>query len=132
MKNYLAEWATNVQSRPSAKLKVPTEVVGIRDQHMGPRWEFAKIRLKVEPADSFDVRNDLLVNAAELERHGYLDAAIMGLLDVLLTAETLPLRNLCVEFIEAEEHPMDSSQIAFRHAGRDAARNLLQVLKNSG
>jgi hypothetical protein len=109
-------------------LKVPVEIVGTRDQHMGPRWEFAKIRLSVEPADIFDVQIGPLPKAADLEKKGYLDAAIMGLLDVLLTTESLPLRDIRVTFIEAEEHPVDSSQMAFRHAGRDAARNLLQAV----
>jgi hypothetical protein len=131
MNSYLTEWAAQILSSSSMTLRAPVEVVGIRDQHMGPRWEFAQIKVKIEPADSFEVQIDPLARAVDSDENGYLDWAIMGLLDVLLTAETRPLKNIRVTFIEAKNHPVDSSQMAFRHAGRDAARNVFQIMKDN-
>jgi hypothetical protein len=129
MKNYLEEWAVSVQKRPSSTLKAPVEITGVRNQHMGPRWEFATINLKIEPAEGFSVNTALLPSQAHLEENGYLNAAVMGLLDILLTAEAAPLKNINVIFLNVEEHPIDSSQMAFRQAGRDAARKLLKANK---
>ena len=54
--NYLTKWFDEVQSRHSMSLSSSVTVSGVRDQHMGPRWERAKIEVRAEPAASFDVR----------------------------------------------------------------------------
>jgi hypothetical protein len=125
LKDYLEEWAADVISRRAAKLSAPVTVTGIWDRHAGPKVEFAKIQLKGEPAECFDVDTGRLTDA-RLEQDGYVTAAILGLLDVLLTTASYPLTNLRVIFTEAEAHPINSSQMAFRMAGRDAGHKLLE------
>jgi len=118
-------------SRTSLDLKQSVEVDGTRDQHLGGRWETARIRITAKPHDCFLVTTDMLINELELVKYGYLDWAIMGLLDILLVSEAYPLRNVHIKFLEADIHPVNASQMAFRQAGRDAARKLLQVVKNN-
>jgi hypothetical protein len=127
--NYLEEWATSIIKKPSAKLKEPVEVDGLRDAHLGPRWEYAKVRMRIEPSDGFDVRFEISQNMST-KQSTYLDAAIMGLLDVILLAESSPLIDIRVIVIGLEEHEVDSSPRAFRMAGRDAGQNLLRTARD--
>jgi hypothetical protein len=108
------------------KLNTPVTVTGVWDRHAGPKLEFAKIQLKAEPAERFDVDTARLTDAPSLERDGYVSAAIFGLLDVLLTMAPYPLTNLRVILTAAEAHPINSSQMAFRMAGRDAGHKLIE------
>lgn len=108
-------------------LRESTEVEGVREANLGPRWEFAKIRLKAEPCDHFEVQKAVGPNQSKLDNEGYLDAAVMGLLDVLLVSGQSPLKNVRVTLIGAEEHEVDSSCNAFRLAGRDAGKKLMDM-----
>lgn len=54
-------------------------------------------------------------------------AAVLGLLDVLLTADPFPLREVALRIVEIQVHPVDSTVVALRRAGRDAGRKLLQA-----
>jgi hypothetical protein len=129
MKDYLTEWAKNVLGARSMTLKRSMEVEGVRDKHLGPRWEKARIKILVKPCDDFLVTTDALVNKSEMDSAGFVDWAVMGLLDVWLVSETYSLKNIRVDFLEAEIDPMHSCQNAFRHAGRDAARTVLEMMK---
>jgi hypothetical protein len=62
------------------------------------------------------------------EGQDFLKAAVFGLLDVVLTAGYLPLRDFALRVVEVDSHPIDSSIMAFRKAGRDAGRKLLQEM----
>ncbi len=126
--NYLEEWTTSIIRRPSAKLKEPVEVDGLRNAHLGPRWEFAKVRMRVEPSDKFEVRFEIPRNEGS-ERAIYMDAAIMGLLDAVLVSESSPMIEIRVTLIGMEAHEVDSSPRAFRMAGRDAGQNLLKAAR---
>lgn len=123
--NYLDTWAANVINRPSASLKRAVDIEGLRDAHLGPRWEYAKVRMRVEPSEVLAVQFDL--KNPSLELSSYLHAAILGLLDVALVAESSPLYNIRVTVFEAEVHEVDSSERAFRMAGRDAGHKLLKA-----
>ncbi len=128
MIDYLKLWADGLLTRRSLTLKSKITVVGERNQHLGPRFEFAKVQMSVEPASSFEVVDALPANE-ELRQLGYPDWAVFGLLDVLTTAESSPLTNIRVILEKAEHHPVDSSQMAFRQAGRDAGRKIIESLR---
>ena len=68
--------------------------------------------------------NDRVSNH-DARKERYLDWAVFGLMDVLLTREGAPLRDIRIILEEAEHHPVDSSPMVFRLAGRDAARKIL-------
>ena len=129
MKDYLKLWAEELPKLGSITLKSKITVTGERDQHLGPRWEFAKIQVSIEPAPSFEVVDAVPANE-ELRQFGYHDWAVFGLLDVLMVAESAPLTNVRVILEKAEHHPVDSSQMAFRQAGRDAGRKIIAALRS--
>jgi Elongation factor G, domain IV len=125
--NYLEKWAASVIRRPSANLRATVEVEGLRNEHLGPIWEYAKVKMRFEPSERFEVQSRISVKNSE--QAAYLNAAIMGLLDALLVTWPEPLINVHVTLLEMEEHEVDSSQRAFLMAGRNAGLNLLQVAR---
>jgi hypothetical protein len=126
--NYLEKWAQSIIRRTSNTLKAPVEIEAVRDAHLGPRWEYAKVRLRIEPAETFEVRSEVEI-MDDTVRQTYLDATIFGLLDVLLVAEASPLIRISVCVTALEQHEIDSTPMAFRMAGREAGRKLLQAAR---
>ena len=125
--DYLTLWKENVVTRTSMSLREPTEIEGLCDANLGPRWEFAKIRLRAEPSDRFEARVELGSKRIKFEKEGYSESAILGVLDALLVSGQSPLRNVRVTLVDAEDHEVDSSPNAFRLAGREAGKKLLEV-----
>jgi len=128
MKNYPKLWADGLLASKPLPLNRRVTVIGERNQHLGPRWEFAKIEVSIEPAPSFEVVDAVEANE-QLRQLGYLDWAVLGLLDVLMVAEAAPLSGVRVTLEKAEHHEIDSSQMAFRQAGRDAGRKIIEALR---
>jgi translation elongation factor EF-G len=128
MKPILEQWLADVANRQTAQLSQSGLVEGVRDRPLGPRSDFAKITVAFEPASALAVECSA-PNRSELEADRYLEGAVFGLLDVLLTAGTYPLRNVKLTITAAEIHPIHSSQMAFRWAGRDAATKLLEAIQ---
>lgn len=128
MKDYLKTWFEELQKRKSLSLRSKITITGERNQHLGPRFEFAKIQVTVEPWTSFDVVN-AVSGCEEFHKQNYFDSALFGLLDVLLTYESAPLKDVRITIEKAEIHPVDSSQMAFRQAGRDAGRKIIDSCK---
>ncbi len=125
--NYVAKWYDGILNRSSLSLPQSVRVEGVRQQHLGPRLEYAKVEVLVEPAVSFEVRfaSDVLqIDANRI----FLEAAVFGLLDILLVSEAYPLRNVSVTVTRCDVDPVDSSEMAFRHAGRDAGRKVISAL----
>lgn len=122
-KDYLSEWFVDIQTRRSVLFSKAVTVVGILDEHRGPRWNFAKVKLCLKPADTITI-----VDCTSSSLQEFVDATFFGILDVLLTELSSPLRNLSIELLEIEDHPIDSNPIAFRLAGRDAARKALKEI----
>ena len=128
MKEYLQLWPLELLKLSSLKIKSKITVVGERNQHLGPRWEYAKVQISIEPAPQFEVI-DAAPDDVEARKAGYLDWAVFGLLDVLMVAESAPLKNIRVIVENIEPHAVDSSQMAFRQAGRDAGRKIIETLR---
>lgn len=81
-----------------------------------------------EPAEEFSVFFDLdPAVVTRLQHHNSLDEAVFGMLDVLAAARRYPVFGISIRFLRAEIHPVHPSPpIAFRMAGRDAARRILE------
>jgi hypothetical protein len=103
-------------------------VTGKYDRHLGGHWAFGSVTVKVEPSASFEVVDDLPEDEGFRE-NGYLDWAIFGLLDVLMTNGFSPTVKIKVTVEAAEYCNVDSSQFAFRLAGRDAGQKALVALE---
>lgn len=130
MKDYLNLWQQELLKLHSLTLKSRVTVSGERKKNLGPRWEIARIQITVEPAPGFEVVDGYPDNQ-EARQEGYLDWVVFGLLDVLMLAEPTPLKNIRIILEKAELDPVNSSCMAFRHAGRDAGLKLLQIVKNN-
>jgi hypothetical protein len=128
MKDYLKLWPQGLLELTSLTLKSKVTVTGERNQHLGPRWDFAKVQVSIEPASQFEVVDAVAANE-EARQEGYLDWAVFGLLDVLLVAESAPLKNIRITLESIETHAVDSSPMAFRHAGRDAGRKIIEHVR---
>jgi len=110
------------------KVTRKVQVEGLRDAHLGPKMEYAKISLMVEPANQLEV---VLPQQLEGDEPMFVEAAVFGFLDVVLVADLRPWRDLRISVIDFKIDPINSSASAFQHAGRDAARKFLdQVVAN--
>ena len=88
---------------------------------LGPRLEYAGVSISVQPAAEFAAN---VAASASAVNEAFARAAVLGMLDVFMMAEP-PLRNVRVEIEALEVDPVNSSAMAFRHAGQDAARKVL-------
>ena len=127
MKDYLTLWAEGPADEGSRTLTVPVTVIGAWTD--GSKSEFAKVQLTVEPAKDFDVV-DAVEQKNELETLGvgWPDSVIFGLLDTLMSVDLGPLRNIRVTLEHVWYHELDSTRNAFRNAGRDAGRKIIDAL----
>ncbi|SRR5258706_14214922 len=129
MKDYLRSWAEELLQRKPIRLRSRITVTGERNQHLGPKLEVASVRVTVEPAATFEVVDAVPANE-ELSQFGYPDWVVFGLLDVFMVAESSPITNVRIILEKADPDPINSSKMAFRHAGRDAGRKIVERLKS--
>ena len=133
MNSYIDLWIAGLLRRDSAHLTQGINIVGHREKHFGPRSEFARVVMTVNPAEKFDVVDNVQCRK-ELESLGvaWPMCVIFGLLDVVMFAEFGPLYKISITLDDAAYHDVDSSENAFREAGRDAGRNVIEVAKRGG
>jgi hypothetical protein len=127
MKSYIEKWIDDLKSCQSAAVLTTGCVEGLRNKILGPRSDYARIVVAFRPSDSF-VLECSASNCSELQSDGYLASAVFGLLDVLMTTKAYPVRNIQLDIVEAEIHPVHANEMAFRWAGRDAGRKILEAL----
>jgi hypothetical protein len=125
--NYLDLWIANLRQRTSVRLTQAITVVGHREKHFGPRSEFARVVMTTSPAEELDVVDNVPCRK-ELEALGvaWPGSVVFGLLDVLMFAEFGSLYKIGITLDHAEYHEVDSSESAFREAGRDAGRKVIE------
>jgi hypothetical protein len=127
----IEKWLASFAASPAQDLPRAVSSEGTRDQHLGPRWERARVRVRIEPSTQLDVRiADAISQEARVA--GYPEAAVMGILDMLMTACPHPVKNVTISIDELEVDPVDSSPHAFRMAGRTAAMQALRQVFPAG
>jgi translation elongation factor EF-G len=126
MKDSLALWPEGKPNENSRILASPITVVG-EWTHAG-KSEFAKVQITLHPSAAFEVVDEI-AEKKELEslNVGWPDSFVFGLLEELMNAKGDPLRNVRVTLEHAWYHEVDSSVSAFRKAGRDAGRKIIQA-----
>jgi hypothetical protein len=133
LKDYLKLWTEGLSEplpeRTPISLPAPITVLGRRCVQRGPRGEFAMVRLTLHPASGVEVV-DRVAEKEELERLEveWPDPVVLGLLDVLMLAEPGPLYKIAIVLQEVSYHDVDSTFVAFRHAGQDAGRKVINEL----
>ena len=127
--NYLDFWIANLRQRNSVRLTQAITVVGHREKHFGPRSEFARVVLTISPAEELDVVDNVRYRK-ELEALGvaWPQCVVFGLLDVVMFTEFGPLYKIRITLDDAAYHEVDSSENAFREAGRDAGRKAIETV----
>jgi hypothetical protein len=90
--------------------------------------QIASVTLRVSPADKFELKNEVTLTK-ELVELQFPEFAIFGFLDVIMTADSLDTTQIRIAVESAVIDSIGTSAFAFREAGRDAARKLLQTLK---
>ena len=123
--NYIGLWLEDIRARPSLTLKSSLQVQALHDKHLGPRSEYAKVDILFEPAPQFEVVTQVDVGK------GYVNSIVFGLLDILLASGQYPLKDIRVVIKGIETDPINSSQMAFRLAGRRAGMLLMESLEQT-
>ena len=125
---YVQRWAMDQLRRTPMSFRCSVHAGGTHDKHAGPAWQYASLELAAEPSNAFSVVVECGEGAARTAReNGWLDAAVFGVLDVFMTSRSVPVLGVLIRIKAIKDHPVDSSQIAFRLAGRQAAQKLLEL-----
>ncbi|GHU07582.1 hypothetical protein AGMMS50225_04740 [Betaproteobacteria bacterium] len=126
----IKQWQDGLLKQPIFRFPKVVVASGERVAHLGPRCDFARVRLRFEPADEFGVSLKGAVISAEeamsdQESSEFAQATILGVLDELVMFAKHPTLKVHVILEQIEIHPIDSNAHAFRLAGRDAAYKAL-------
>ncbi len=124
MTNILAQWGSGLAGGQSMRLPCAVVAEGLRDRHLGPRSEWARVRVSLKPALALSIQTASTVSI-EAQEEGYADAVVLGVLDVLMVSQPYPIREVAISLEMLEVDPINSSRQAFRMAGRDAATKAL-------
>lgn len=121
--NPLQFWCDDILARTAVPFPAEKSVTGEHFANLGPRSEFARVEMRFLPASAFVAKFDQLPDSLAVRR--FAKHAVFGVLDVLLTQERHPMTGLelVVRAIDVDE--VRSTELAFRLAGRHAARQAL-------
>lgn len=93
---------------------------------IGSRPAYAKVALKFEPADAFQVDATALAN--DSRTLSYIQSIAFGALDVLMTNRAYAISKVKITIIAIDEDEVESTPHAFRLAAREAARTALDEI----
>jgi hypothetical protein len=127
--NYLGEWSAGLLASRSLVVTQAVRVEGIRKAHLGPRLEFARVEFAIEPATDFTVTKGDAIKFCGADEMKFIDWAVFWFLDIVMTTESYPAKNIKLTVVAAEFDPVSSSMMAFRLAGRDAGRKFIEQVK---
>lgn len=129
MNDLMQKWARSLVAAKSRLLTRSARVEGVRKAHLGPRMDYARIEFLLEPSDELEVVVQVASIDASEEKQQLIQEAIYGFLDVVMMAEPYPVKKMRITVVGAEFDPVSSNLMAFRLAGRDAAKKLLDEMQ---
>jgi hypothetical protein len=89
---------------------------------------YAAVKLQITPSDDFAVDDQLEVKVREYSKSvGWYDQIIFGVFDVLMLDSTAPFRGFKLTILKINFNDIESNEMAFRLAARDAAGKILQA-----
>jgi hypothetical protein len=130
VKDYVQIWFEHLRGRRQASIPARIEILGEYNKHTGPAWPRAAVRLVVEPAEAFEVVDEV-EKTDDLEQFAHPDYVMIGLLSMLMTASSMPILKIRVTLKEVKIDPIETTRMAFEMAGRDAGRKILAAMKQS-
>lgn len=120
----ISEWGREFLDAPLIQFPRVIVAEGERIAHLGPRYDFARVRARFEPAPL------LMVTPFEMPIHkdspAFAKATLFGILDVLATYEKQPILGTRITILGLEIDEVNSNERAFRLAGRSAAAKALE------
>ncbi len=128
MKNYPSMWLENILQRQYYELKNRISIIGLEDKILGPMRSKAKIKMTVERSDEFEIVDKVPINK-DLIGIGFPECVIFGLLDVLLVDDKITISKMKIILEEVEFDEINSSNMAFRKAARNAGLKILDEME---
>ena len=126
-KNFFTDWHDNIIATTGTSWTQVVNVTGSCRQYAGPRILYASIVVDFLPNDQFEVSEVLDSESSNVANtYGWFEYIVFGVLDVMLTVPSLPIKNFKLSIREIKYNDIESNQIAFRLAGRDAAVKALR------
>ena len=86
---------------------------------------------RIEPARQFTFEIACQDEVERVKGDGFVIAALFGLLDTILVADLTPYRDVRIVLTELIAHEVDSNQLAFYRAGREAGRLFLEAVRKT-
>lgn len=130
---YLKEWFEYLEAK--GKLSISwKETISVTGEchHSGPNIWFAVVNLEFSPRKQFEVNNTLSTDVLKFlqdrqpDRNWYTHI-VFGVLDVMLTVPPTPLANFKLTIRDAIYNDIESHELAFRMAARNAAAKALRI-----
>ena len=126
MMDYIEMWYQELTTRASATVRKRSEAWGECNKHMGPSYWYAKVRIAIEPGKKLEIIDQLDKDKSKWLKHNdWYNHIIFGVLDVMMTYLTFPIRSFRLIILDADISKVGSRAIAFRLAARDATIKIL-------
>ncbi len=124
----LESWFNDLISKTSGTWRQTIRTAGICRTASSSLILYAAVEIAFSPSEQFEAIESLPPGVGKLVRErGWYDHVIFGVLDILMTVPEYPFRNIRIDLQQVDYNEIESKQIAFRWAARDAAVKALNV-----
>jgi hypothetical protein len=124
----LRDWIENLQSRTDIRVTKKSTASGEYFSHNGPSIKSAYVELEISPDNEPSVDISKLDNTNENIDPEIINSVVFGVMDVMLTSLSSPIKNYKLTINNLGYDEIQSTQIAFRMAARDAAQKILKTI----
>jgi hypothetical protein len=123
----LKDWQSSFDKLPTVQIASSHTVEGVCKEVRGDRAFYAKVVLRFSPASKLAFSHSIGGKKPSVpETVLWQRSAYLGVLDVMLAHAPTPVTGFRCEIEEMDFHMVDSSNEAFRLAGRQAALEFLK------
>ena len=125
--DYVQQWVADLTSHSSYNpLKSEREGWGEINRHPSPRTMRAKVKIAIAPSTELEIVDRLAPEKSSLLKDAECyEQIVFGVLDVMMTALSSPVRTFRLTILDAVYDEINSSPMAFRLAAREAAKAIL-------
>lgn len=126
---YIKDWFHNIESQANMEWKKTITVTGECRRHTGPSIWFAYLEVEFSPGSQFNIYTNRLKPEIErlVQERDWLEYMVFGFLDVMLTTAPIPIYNFKATINQIGFNEIESNQMAFRLAARNAASKALDL-----
>ncbi len=125
MKDYIDAWCQDLLAQTPVPIRWKGEAWGECDVHTGNLLLYAKVKISIGPSDELRVIEHLEPEKLRiLKANKWLDHIVYGVLDKMLFDITGPRKIFLLDILDVVMNDIESKQIAFRLAARDATSKI--------